>query len=61
MKRQFSDDQLKALASVFNIDTGDAFKPITEKEITEKAAQIFPKEQRDRAAAELKAEIEKLI
>ena len=61
MKRQFSDDQLKARASVFNIDTGDAFKPLTEKEVEEKAAQIFPQEQRDKVAAAMGAEIEKLF
>ena len=61
MKRQFSNDQLKALANVFNIDTGDAFKPITDKEVTEKAAQIFPQEQRDKVAAAMGAEIEKLF
>ena len=40
MKRQFSDDQLKALANVFNIDTGDAFKPLTDKEVADKAREI---------------------
>ena len=48
MKRQFSDDQLKALANVFNIDTGDAFKPLTDKEVADKAREIFPQEQRDK-------------
>lgn len=61
MKRQFSDDQLKALANVFNIDTGDAFKPLTDKEVADKAREIFPQEQRDKVAAAMGAEIEKLI
>lgn len=55
MKRHFSDDQLKALANVFDIDTGGAFDPITDEGIAEKAEAIFPKAKREEMAADLKA------
>ena len=58
MKRVFTDDQLKALADVFHIDTGGAFKPITDEEVAAKAEEIFPQAQREEMAEALKAEIE---
>lgn len=58
MKRQFTDDQLKALADVFHIDTDGAFKPITDEEVAAKAEEVFPQAQREAMAATLKAEIE---
>ena len=60
-KRQFTDSQLKALASVFNVDTGGAFKPITDEEVTAKAEEIFPQAKREEAKAKLSAELERLF
>lgn len=60
-QRQFTDDQLKALADVFHIDTGDAFKPITDEEIAAKAEAIFPQAKREEVVAKLNAEVEALF
>ena len=60
-QRQFTDDQLKALAGVFHIDTGDAFKPITDEEIAAKAEAIFPRAKREEVVAKLSAELEEIF
>ena len=61
MKRQFSDDQLKDLAKGCNSDTGDALGQLTDKEVAETARASFRQEQRDKVAAAMGAEIERLI
>ena len=60
-QRQFTDDQLKALAGVFHIDAGDAFKPITDEEIAAKAEAIFPQAKREEVVAKLSAELEEIF
>ena len=60
-RRQFADRNLKALAGVFHIDTGDAFKPITDEEVAAKAEAIFPQAKREEAKAKLSAELERLF
>ena len=60
-QRQFTDDQLKALAGVFHIDTGDAFKPITDEEIAAKAEAISPQAKREEIVAKFSAELEELF
>ena len=59
-ERQFTDEQLKALAAVFHVDTGGAFDPVTDEEATKKAKEIFPQAKRDEAGAKLKEIIERI-
>ena len=53
MRRHFTDDELMALAHVFQVDTGDAFHKVTDEEVEATAAEIFPEAWR----ADLKAEL----
>ena len=60
-QRQFTDNQLKALANVFHVDTGGAFEPITEEEVAAKAEAIFPQAKREEVVAKLSAELEEIF
>ena len=57
-ERQFTDEQLKVLAGVFHVDTGDAFKEPTEEELAAKVEEVFPKAERDEIAAKLSKQLE---
>ena len=59
-RRQYTDKQLKALAAVFDIDTGGAFDPITDEYIAEKAKEIFSDDWRDALAKRLTATLEEM-
>ena len=61
MKRQFTDEQLEILARIFKIDTGDAFRPITDEEITAKTEAIFPKAQRDEIKERLASALDEIF
>lgn len=57
-RRRYTDEQLKALAAVFDIDTGGAFDPITDEYIAAKTKEIFTDDWRDALAQRLTATLE---
>ena len=61
-KRHFNDSELKALAHVFDIKyDSKIFEPLSKKEIAEKAEELFPREEREKAINKINLLIDSLF
>lgn len=62
MERIYNDSDLQVLADIFNIKyDSETFRPVSDKEVTKKAAMIFAEEKTAQIKNSLAAALEKIL